>query len=118
MSCYCHSFYQAKGAYSHLHQKSDKDLEDAVSATNAKVFYDDPFNFAIPYTFLLERLLEPPDGTLKPMSPLTLILFVYFYPVVRGFIIHWYRSISDSILAKYNSNVFVRHVIRRLAKFR
>ena len=50
---YCHSFYQAQGAYAQLHQKSDKDLEDEVSAATAKLLYYHPLNLDIPYTFLL-----------------------------------------------------------------
>ena len=64
---YCHSLYQAKGDYARLHQKSDKDIEDTVAAATAKVFYDYPLNLAIPYTLLLERLPDPPDGALKSM---------------------------------------------------
>ena len=52
------------------------------------------------------------------MLSLTLILFVYLYPVVRGLIIHWSRSIFASILVKYNRNVFVRHGIHRRSKCR
>ena len=64
---YCHSLYQAKGGYDHLYQKSDKDIEDAVAYSTAKVFYDDPLNLAIPYTFILGRSHKPPDGALKSM---------------------------------------------------
>ena len=116
MRYYCHAFYQAKGAYAQLHQQSDKYLEYSFSADTAKVFYDDPFNLSIPYTFLLERLPAPPDGALKSMFSLTLILFLYFYPVVRGLILHWSRSTFASNLAKYNRNVFVPHGIHRLVK--
>ena len=118
MRYYCHSFYQGKGAYARLHQQSGKDIEDAFSDATDKVFYDDPLNLAIPYAFFLERLPEPSDGALKSMISLTLILFIYFYPVVRVLIIHWYRFIFASILAKYNRNVFVRHGIRRRSKCR
>ena len=114
---YCHLFYQAKGSYAHLHQQSDKDLDDAVAAATAKVIYDDPLNLAIPYTFLLERLPKPPEGAIKPMLSLTLILFIYLYSVVRVFIIHWSRFMFSSILAKDNRNVIVRHVICRREKY-
>ena len=52
------------------------------------------------------------------MLSITLILLIYLYPVVRGFILNWSRSIFTSFLAKDNRNVFVRHGIRRHAKFR
>ena len=71
-----------------------------------------------PYIFFLECLTEPPDGALKSMLSLTLIIFVYLYPVVRVFIIHWSRPIFASILAKENRNVFLRHGRRLHAKFR
>ena len=111
-------FYQGKGAYARLHQQSGKDIEDAFSDATDKVFYDDPLNLAIPYAFFLERLPEPSDGALKSMISLTLILFIYFYPVVRVLIIHWYRQIFASILAKDNMNMFVWHGIQSHAKLR
>ena len=115
---YCHSFYQAKGDYARLHQRSDKDIEDTVGAATAKLFYDDPLNLGIQYAFLLERLSDPPDDALKSMLSITLILFIYLYQVVRGFILHWSRFIFASILAKDNKNLIVRHVICRRAKCR
>ena len=72
-------------------KKSDKDIEDTVAAATAKVFYDYPLNLAITYNLLLERLPDPPDGALKYMLLLNLILFVYIYPVVRGLILKWSR---------------------------
>ena len=62
---YCHSLYQAKGAYAHLNQHSEKYIEYSVDAAIDIVFYDDPFNLVITYIFFLERLTEPPDGALK-----------------------------------------------------
>ena len=88
------------------------------AATNTKLFYDDPINLVILYTFLLERLPDPPDGALKSTLSINLILFVYLYPVVRGLILHWSRYIFSSILSKYNRNVFVRHGIHRRARCR
>ena len=88
MRYYCHTFYQAKGAYAHLYQKSDKDLEDTVADATANILYDDPLNLAILCILLLECLPEPPDGAHKSIILLTLIIFVYLYPVVRGLILH------------------------------
>ena len=76
MRYYFQSFYQAEGVYAHLHQQSDKDIEDAVIAVTDKVFYDDPLDLAIPYTLILERLPDPPYGALKSMISINLILFV------------------------------------------
>ena len=108
--------WSGKGILCSPPPKIDKDIEDAVSDGTDKLFYDDPLNLAIPYTFLLKRLPEPPDGPFKYMLSLTLILFVCFYPVVRGLILYWYRSIFASLLDKYNRNFFVRHGIQRRAK--
>ena len=113
---YCHSLCQAKRAYDHLHQQMDNNIEDSVAAANDIVIYDDPLNLEIPYIFLLESLPEPPDGALKLMILLTLIIFEYFYPVVSGLVLHWPRPIFDSFLAKDNRNVFVRHIRRSHAK--
>ena len=115
---YFHSFYKAKWDYARLHQQSDKDLEDAVSTDTSKLFYDNPFHFSILYTLLLELIPEPLDVTLWSILSVTIILFVYLYPVVRGLIIYWSWSIFDSILSKDNRNMFVRHGIRRCVKCR
>ena len=115
VSYYCHPLYQAMVGYAHIHQQSDKYLENSVDSATDKVFYDSLY-VAIPYTLLLERLPDPPDGALKSMLSLIFIIFVYFYPVVRGLILHWSRSIFDSFLAKDNKNVFVRHGISRPEK--
>ena len=64
----------------------------------------------------MEQLPESHDDALKSMLSLTLILFVYLYPVVRYMIPHWYRSTFASILAKYNRNMFVRHGILHRVK--
>ena len=118
MRYYCHSLYQAEGDYARLQQQSDKDTEDAFASATAIVFYDDSLNLAILYTLLLERLSDPPDGALKYMLSLALILFVYLYPVLRGLILHCSRSIFASILSKDNRNAFVRHGIRHCEKCR
>ena len=59
---FCLSLYQTQGAYTHLDQRPEKDIDEAVAAATTAVFYDDPLHLAIPYTFSLERLPGPPDG--------------------------------------------------------
>ena len=71
---YCHSYYQVKGAYAHLNQSSEKDLDEAVHAATAIIYYDDPLRMTIPYEFLLKRLPEPPDGLTKGLLSLSLII--------------------------------------------
>jgi len=63
---YCHSFYQVQGAFAHLNQSPEKDLDEAVHAATAFVFYDDPLRLAVPYEYLFKRLPEPPHGMLNP----------------------------------------------------
>ena len=47
----CFPFYQTQVAYAHLDQLLEKDLDEAVDAATAAVFYDDPLQLAIPYKF-------------------------------------------------------------------
>ena len=91
----CFSFYQTRGAYAHLNQRIEKYLDEAVANTTVAVFHDDPLRLAIPYVYILERLPEPPDGYLKSMLALTLILFVHLYPTLRGLILLWTGSIKN-----------------------
>ena len=105
---YCHSFYQVRGAYAHLNQIREKDLDKAVAAANYLVYYEDPLHLKIPYVFFLKLLPEPPDGMLKSVLSFTLILFVYLYPIIRGIIILWMRLLGAYIYSKEN-NTFVRH---------
>ena len=105
---YCHSFYQVRGAYAHLNQIREKDLDKAVAAANYLVYYEDPLHLKIPYVFFLKLLPEPPDGMLKSVLSFTLILFVYLYPIIRGIIILWMRLLGEYIYSKDN-NTFVQH---------
>ena len=43
----CYSFYQTRGAYAHLHQNGDKEMEDAIEQATAVVYYDDPLHLAV-----------------------------------------------------------------------
>ena len=115
---YCYSFYQAKEDYSRLHKQSFKGIEYAVAAATDIALYGDPLHLEILYILFLERLPNPPDGALKSMLLLTLVLFEYLYSVVRGLILNSYGPIFASLLAKTNRNMFVRHDRRCGEKFR
>ena len=43
---YCHYFYQVRGAYTHLNQIREKDLDEAVAAATQFVYYDDPLHWS------------------------------------------------------------------------
>ena len=88
---YCHSYYQVRGAFAHLNQTGEPDLDEAIAEATKLVYYDDPLHLAIPYNFFMEMLPEPPDGMLKSALAFTLILFVYMYPILRGIIRLWAR---------------------------
>ena len=49
----CFSSYQVQGAYVHLNQRHEKDLDEAVVATTTLVYYNDPLRLAVPYVYLL-----------------------------------------------------------------
>ena len=91
--CYF-SFYQTRGAYAHLNQRLENDLDEAVKDATVAVFHDDPLRLAIPYVHILEHLPEPPDGYIKSMLSLTLILFLHLYPTLRGLTILWKKGIT------------------------
>ena len=80
----CHSFYQVQGVYAHLHQSSEKDLDEAIQTATAIIYYDDPLRLAIPYEYLLEWLPEPPDGITKSLLSLTIIISIYSMIVIKG----------------------------------
>ena len=61
----CFSTHQVQGAYAHLNESHEKDLDEAVAAATTLVFYNDSLRLAVPYVYLLEILPEPPDGLLK-----------------------------------------------------
>ena len=88
-------------------------MEDAIEQATTVVYYDDPLHLAVPYTFFLERLPEPPDGLVKLVLSLTLILFVYMYPVVRGLTNLWSRLAYSKLLANNKSNIFIQCGRRR-----
>ena len=80
----CFSYYKIQGEYAHLNQRHEKDLDKVVAAATTLVYYNDPLRLAVPYVYLLEMLTEPPDGLLKSIFSLTLILIAYLYPILRG----------------------------------
>ena len=102
----CFSFYKVQGAYTHLNQKQKKDLDEKVAAETTLVFFDDPLHLAVPYVYFLEMLPEPPDGLLKSILSLTLMLIVYLYPVLRGLIRLWVRFLSAQASSKRNNGLF------------
>ena len=89
----CFSSYQVQGAYAHLNQRHEKDLDEAVAAATTLVFYNDPLRLAVPCVYLLEILPEPPDGLLKSIFSLPIILIVYLYLILRGLICLGGRSL-------------------------
>ena len=91
MSCF--SFYQVQGAYARLNQRQEKDLDEAVAAATTLIYYNDLLRLTFPYVYLLEMLPEPPDGLLKSILSLTLILIVYLYPILRGLTCLWRISL-------------------------
>ena len=78
-------------------------MDKAVASATATVFYDDPLHLEIPYTLLLERLLEPPDGLIKSMLYFALILFVYLYPILIVLISLWFCHIGAYTSPKKSS---------------
>ena len=81
---YCHSYYQVQGAFAHLHQNPDKDLNEAVDAATRVVYYDDPLRLTVPYNYFLERHKEPPDGFLKSAFAIGLIVLAFSLPITIG----------------------------------
>ena len=75
-------------------------MDEAVSAATVAVFYDDPLRLATPYTFSLKLLPEPPDGFIKSVLSFAHILFVYFYPILKGLISLWLRRIEAYTFSK------------------
>ena len=70
----CFSSYQVQGAYAHLNQRHEQDVDEAVAAPTTLVFYNDPLRLAVPYVYILEMLTEPSNGLLKSISFLHLYL--------------------------------------------
>ena len=62
---HCHSHYQVQGAFAHLNQKAVQDLDEALAAACAIIYYDDPLHLAVPYMFYMDLLPRPSDGFIK-----------------------------------------------------
>ena len=113
---YCHSYYQTQGAYAHLNQKGDKDLEEAVEAASIVMYYDDPLRLSIPYEFLHKRLPKPPDGIIKASLTLGAILIIYAIPIFKGLIRLWIRLLAARLCTRDDRNIFVQYGRRRRPK--
>ena len=115
---YCHSFYQVQGAYAHLNQSSEKDLDEAIHAATAFIYYDDPLRVAIPYEFLLKRLPEPPDGITKSILSMSIIIGIYSTIIAKGLIRLWYQLLSAYLFKNDKRNIFVRYGRKRRCQSR
>jgi hypothetical protein len=104
----CYSHYQVQGAHAHLNQKINKDLDETVSAATAIKYYDDPLHLEIPYQFFMEMLPEPPDGLTKSILSLTLIIFVYLYPVFKALTKYYLKLIGSYTILSEDKNVFIQ----------
>ena len=89
----CFSSYQVQGAYPHLNLRHEKYLDEAVAAATTLVYYNDPLRLAVTYVYLLKMLPEPPDGLIKSILSLALVLILYLYPILRGITRLWRRSL-------------------------
>ena len=94
----CYSHYQVWGTHSHLHQKINKELEEAVAEATLIQYYDDPLNLAIPYVSLLDMLPEPLDRLTKSTLSLALIIFVYLYPVLIALIKYHMKIVGSYVV--------------------
>ena len=101
----CFSPFQVQGAYAHLNRRHEKYLDKAVAAATTLVYYNDPLRLAVPYVYILEILTEPPDGLLKSILSLTLIIIVYLYPILRGLTRLWIRSLIAYMSQRKFSNI-------------
>lgn len=91
---YCHSYYQVYGAYAHLNQRRENDLDEAVIEANTVMYYDDPLRISTPYEYLAKRLPRPPDGYVKATLSLGLIVLIYLIPILKGLITLWMRLVA------------------------
>ncbi len=78
--------YQVHGAYAHLHQHWNKDVEKCIIESIGPVLPRawDPLRLAIPNEYLLARVFKPPDCSLTKLLTILLLLGLYSVPLVRG----------------------------------
>ena len=81
-----------------MHQKINKELEEAVAEATLIQYYDDPLNLAIPYVSLLDMLPEPLDRLTKSTLSLALIIFVYLYPVLIALIKYHMKIVGSYVV--------------------
>jgi len=78
--------YQVHGAFAHLHQHRNEDVEACIveSAGPALPHSWDPLRLTIPYEYLSARVPRPPDCYLAKLLAILLLLGLYSVPLVRG----------------------------------
>ena len=64
------------------------------------------------HRFIFKPLPEPPDRMLKQLLFLTIILYVYLYPILLELISHWTR-LSGAYLFLKDTYISVKHGCRR-----
>ena len=78
--------YQVHGAYAHLHQHWNEDIEESIVESVGPVLPRawDPLRLAIPYEYLSSRVCKPPDCSLAKLLTILLLLGLYSVPLLRG----------------------------------
>ena len=78
--------YQVHGAYTHLHQHRNKDVEECIIESIGPVLPQDwdPLWLVIPYEYLSARVFKPPNCSFAKLLRILLLLGLYSVPLVRG----------------------------------
>jgi hypothetical protein len=78
--------YQVHGAYTHLYQHQNHNVTKSLveSAGPALPPTWDPLHLAIPYEYLMVKLIKPPDCYLHCELMIRILLGLYSVPLVRG----------------------------------
>jgi hypothetical protein len=78
--------YQVHGAYAHLHQHWNEDIEECIVESVGPVLPRawDPLRLAIPYEYLSARVFKPPDCSLAKLLMILSPHGLYSVPLVRG----------------------------------
>ena len=95
-----------------------KYLDEAVEASTRIFYYDYPIRLYIPYQFLVNFFLKSPDGMIKKILSIGIMLFVYMYIMICGLICLWMRLFAAYFIKIYKIYVFVRHGHRRFKRFK
>eukprot|EP00956_Cyclotella_meneghiniana_P013214 scaffold18927_cov47-Cyclotella_meneghiniana.AAC.2 len=102
----------SQGAYAHVDEPAAGTVLDSLKEDlrDKQIYHDDPLRLKVPYEYLAQRLIKPPDGLLFDTLAFIAVVLTFLWPVICG-----YRRLLY-VLIRRRFKRYLRR-LRRLRRF-